>query len=164
MKEHYSKRNLNFMLYEVLDVLQLTKHPYFAAHDADSLNMVLDTAEGIADKYMRPFLKESDKQQPELINGEVKVHKAVGQYYKAFCESGLMAATFDEQFGGQQLPKTVYAAADFIAGNAHNGFEMFTSLSNNAVKLIITFGTKGMVDTYVKAHAIGGQGLDPLHK
>ena len=126
-RQYYSRRNLNFMLYEVLDVLQLTKHPYFAAHDADSCDMVLDTAEGIAEKYMRPFLKETDKQQPELVNGEVKVHKAIAEYYKAFCDSGLMAATFDEQFGGQQLPKTVYAAADFIVGNAHNGFEMFTS-------------------------------------
>jgi alkylation response protein AidB-like acyl-CoA dehydrogenase len=149
MKEqYYSRRNLNFMLYEVLDILSLAKHPYFALHDAESCNMVLDTAEGIAEKYMRPFLKESDKQQPELINGEVKVHKAIGEYYKAFCESGLMAASFDEQFGGQQLPKTVYAAADFIIGNAHNGFEMFTSLSSGAARLLISFASQELKNEF----------------
>jgi alkylation response protein AidB-like acyl-CoA dehydrogenase len=148
MKEHYSRRNLNFMLYEVLDVLQLTKHPYFAAHDAGSFNMVLDTAEAIAEKYLRPFLKETDKQQPELINGEVKVHKAISEYYKAFCDSGLMAASFDEQFGGQQLPKTVYAAADFIVGNAHNGFEMFTSLSSGAARLLISFASEELINEF----------------
>ena len=128
---------------------------YFAAHDAGSCNMVLDTAEGIAEKYMRPFLKETDKLQPELVNGEVKVHKAIAEYYKAFCDGGLMAVTFDEQFGGQQLPKTVYAAADFIVGNAHNGFEMFTSLSKSAANLITTFGTPDMFDTYVTELFLG---------
>lgn len=150
MKEqYYSRRNVNFMLYEVLDVLSMTKHPYFSAHDAMGFDMVLDTAEAIAEKNMRPFLKEADRLQPELVNGEVKVHKAVAEYYKAFCDSGLMAASFDEQFGGLQLPKTVYAAADFIVGNANNGFEMFTSLSNGAARLLISFASPGLVNEFV---------------
>jgi alkylation response protein AidB-like acyl-CoA dehydrogenase len=144
----YSRRNLHFLLYEVLDVLSLTSHSYFAAHDAESFNMVLDTAEGIAARTMRPYLKESDKQVPELINGNVKVHPALREYYKAFCESGLLAACFDEQYGGQQLPKTVYATADFIVGNAHNGFEMFTSLSGNAARLLISFASRQLVNEY----------------
>ncbi|MEP7109763.1 MAG: acyl-CoA dehydrogenase [Ferruginibacter sp.] len=147
--QYYSRRNLNFMLHEVLDVLSLAKHPRFAAHTVESAGMVLDTAEAIAQKNMQPFLKESDRRQPELMNGEVKVHKAIGEYYKAFCDSGLMAACFDEKFGGQQLPKTIYAAADFILGNAHNGFEMFTSLSNNAASLLTGFAPGGLITEFV---------------
>ena len=147
--QYYSRRNLNFMLYEVLDVLSLTKHPYFAAHDAESFNMVLDTADGIAEKTMRPFYKESDRLQPELINGAVKVHPALHDYYKSFCESGLLASTFDEKYGGQQLPKTVYAAADFIVGNAHNGFEMFTGLANGAARLLTSFGSDELIEKHV---------------
>ncbi len=145
----YSRRNLDFMLYEVLDVLSLTKHPYFAVHDAGSFNMILDSAESIADKYLRPFFKETDKQLPELINGGVKVHKAVSNYYKAFCQSGLMSACFDEKYGGQQLPKTIYAAADFIAGNAHNGFEMFTLLSNSAARLMTSFASQELINKFI---------------
>ena len=137
------------MLYEVMDVLSLTKHPYFAAHDAESFNMVLETADNIAEKTMRPFYKESDRLQPELINGEVKVHPALHDYYQSFCESGLLAAPFDEKYGGQQLPKTVYAAADFIAGNAHNGFEMFTGLSSGAARLLTSFGSDELIENYV---------------
>ncbi len=146
--QYYSRRNLNFMLYEVLDVLLLTKHPYFAAHDIESCTMVLDTAEAIAQKNMRPFYKESDREIPQLINGDVKTHKAIGDYYRAFCETGLMAASFDEKFGGQQLPKTVYAAADFIVGNAHNGFEMFTSLSNGAAALLTSFASQHLINEF----------------
>ena len=145
----YSRRNLHFMLYEVLDVLSLTKHPYFAAHDAESFNMVLDTAEGIAARTMRPFLKESDKHPPELLDGNVKVHPAVHEYYRLFSDSGLLAAGFDEQYGGQQIPKTMYAATDFIIGNAHNGFEMFTSLSIGTARLLISFASPELVNEYV---------------
>lgn len=144
----YSLRNLHFILYELLDVVSLTQYPYFSAHDKESMNMVLETAEGIAAKTMRPYLKESDRQAPELVNGNVKVHPALHEYYKAFCESGLLAACFDEQYCGQQLPKTVYAAADFIVGNAHNGFEMFTSLSGSAARLLISFASQQLVNEY----------------
>jgi butyryl-CoA dehydrogenase len=108
------KTQSSFHVYEVFDVLSLTKHPYFAAHDAESLNMVLDTAEGFAAKAMRPYLKESDQHPPQLVDGNVKVHPAVHDYYRLFSESGLLAAGVDEQYGGQQLPKTICAATDFI--------------------------------------------------
>ena len=147
--QYYSRQNLDFILYEVMDVLSLTKHPYFAAHDAMSCNMVLDTAENIADKTMRPYYKESDGLDPELIDGQVRVHKAIHTYYKACCDSGLMASCFDDELGGQQLPRTVYAAADFILGNAHNGFEMFTSLAQGAVRLLTSFASRELIDEFV---------------
>ena len=147
-KKYYSRRNLDFIIYEVLDIVSLTKHPYFADHDAESFEMILDAADNIAEKNMRPFLKESDKHPPELKNGIVKVHPALHEYYRAFCESGLLASCFEKQFGGQQLPKTIYAAADFIVGNAHNGFEMFTSLSDGAARLLLTFASPQLVSDY----------------
>ena len=46
---------------------------------------------------MRPYYKETIAEDPELINGEVRVHKAIRTYYKAFCDSGLMASCFDDK-------------------------------------------------------------------
>ncbi|TAH02154.1 MAG: acyl-CoA dehydrogenase [Sphingobacteriales bacterium] len=146
--QYYLRRNLYFILFEVVEVLRLTKHSYFAAHDKESMKMVLDAAERIAATSMRPYLKETDQHPPVLVNGIIKVHPALQEYYKAFCASGLMAACFDEKFGGQQLPKTIYAAADFIVGNAHNGFEMFTSLSNGAAKLLTSFASETLIKEF----------------
>lgn len=149
MKEkNFSRRNLDFILYEVHDILSLTLHRYFAAHDRESCNMVLDTAKEIAGETMQPFYRESDREPPVLDGGKVKVHRAVKDFYKAFCDSGLMASCFDTKHGGQQLPKSVYAAAEFILGCAHNGFQMFTSLANSAARLIITFGSQQLIDAY----------------
>ena len=149
MAGNYSRRNLQFVLYEVFDVLSLTKYDRFSKHDQQAYDMVLVTAEGIAEKYLRPFLKDGDRNPPHLEQGQVKVHKALREYYNEFSKSGLLASTFDEKHGGIQLPSMVFAAADFIIGNAHNGFEMFTSLSKGGAKLIDTFGSKEVKERYL---------------
>ncbi|HMG91122.1 MAG TPA: acyl-CoA dehydrogenase [Chryseolinea sp.] len=146
----YSKRNLQFILYDVLDVVSLTKKDYFAKHNRENFDIMLEVAEDIADKCLRPYFKESDKNPPQLINGRVKVHRSLHDYYKTFCSAGLLASTFDEKLGGSQVPKSVYAAVDFIIGNAHNGYEMFTSLSVGAARLIVSFGSDLLIKTYAE--------------
>ena len=90
----------------------------------------------------------SDKNPPQLIADKVKVHRHC-TYYKAYCDSGLITASFDHAHGGQQLPETVYAAADFIIGNAHNGFEMFTGLVHGATQLLVKFASPFIIEEYV---------------
>jgi butyryl-CoA dehydrogenase len=146
----YSLRNLQFMLYEVFDVVSLTGNEYFSSHTRESFDIMLEVAEDVADKYLRPFFKESDKNPPIISNGKVKVHQSLHDYYNAFCSAGLLASTFDEKLGGSQVPKTVYAATDFIVGNAHNGYEMFTSLGVGAARLIISFGSDELITDHAR--------------
>jgi butyryl-CoA dehydrogenase len=146
--KYYSSRNLSFLLYEVLDVLMLTRHEYFSAHDRETMDAVLNTAETLAEKILRPAFRDSDRNPPQLVDGQVKVHPALHTYYKAYCDSGLLTATFDEEYGGQQLPETAYAAADFIIGNAHNGFEMFTGLVHGAAQLLLKFASPFIIKEY----------------
>ena len=156
MAGNYSSRNLQFVLYEVFDVLSLIKHERFSKHDQQTYNMVLETAEGIAEKYLRPFLRDGDRNTPHLEQGQVKVHESLRDYYSEFSKSGLLASTFDEKYGGIQLPSMVFAAADFIIGNAHNGFEMFTSLSKGGARLIDTFGSQQLKERYLN-RILGGE-------
>jgi alkylation response protein AidB-like acyl-CoA dehydrogenase len=152
----YSMRNIHFMLYDVLNVLSLTEKEYFSNHNRENFDIMLDVAEDIADKCLRPYFKESDKNPPQLINGRVRVHRSLHEYYNTFCSAGLLASTFDEKFGGSQVPKTVYAAADFIVGTAHNGYEMFTGLSVGAARLIVSFGSDELISTYA-ANILSGK-------
>jgi alkylation response protein AidB-like acyl-CoA dehydrogenase len=137
----FSRRNLDFTLFEVLNIAELTKHNYFNSHDADTFAFTLDMATDIADKIMRPNFVDSDRNQPELIDGQVKVHHGVHEFVKTFSEAGLMAAPFPTAFGGIQLPKTMASAIEFVMGSAHNSFVMYTDLTKGAANLILKFGT-----------------------
>ncbi len=140
-EKHFSRRNLDFTLYEVLNVESLTQYDYFNAHDRDTFGMVIDTAVDIAEKILKPAFVGADRHQPELINGEVKAHKGVHEFYDAYAESGLLSAPFSFDYGGQQLPKTVATAAEFICGGANNAFIMYADLTKGAANLITSFGT-----------------------
>ncbi len=137
----FSRRNLDFTLFEVLKVNELTQLDYFKDFDQETFSFTLDTATDIAEKIMHPTYVDSDKKQPELIDGQVKVHQGAHDFLKTFSEAGLIAAPFSKEYGGMQLPKTIAAAGEFIMGCAHNSFVMYTDLTRGAANLIYTFGT-----------------------
>jgi alkylation response protein AidB-like acyl-CoA dehydrogenase len=137
----FSRRNIQFLLYEVLNAEALTQYDYFNAHDRETFDMTLDTATEISEKIMWAHYVDSDRKPPELENGQVKVHEGVLAFIKAYAESGLLSATFPVEWEGQQLPKTVNAAVEYICMCGHNSFIMFTDLAVGCSNLILNFGT-----------------------
>lgn len=145
---YFSKRNLQFLLFEVFKADELTQYDYFSAHDRETFNMVLDSATYIADTLMYPYLKEVDKNQPELKEGRVTVHPQIKAYLKAMGEAGLIGAGFSFEHGGQQLPEMICSSVGFIVMAANNGM-MYTGLSSGAAHLITSFGSPALIDAYV---------------
>ncbi|WP_020606537.1 acyl-CoA dehydrogenase [Spirosoma spitsbergense] len=145
---YFSKRNLHFLLHEVFKAEELTKYAYFNAHDRETFNLVLDSATYIADTLMHPYLKDVDRNQPELKNGQVTVHPRVKEYLKAVGEAGIIGAGFPFEQGGQQLPEMISACIGFILMAANNGM-MFIGLTSGAAHLITSFGSPELIDTYV---------------
>jgi butyryl-CoA dehydrogenase len=149
MAREYDRRNLDFILKEVFDIASLCKHPRYADYTPDMFDMVLDSADAIAEKYLRPIYVDSDRKAAELIDGTVHVHPGIEPYMKEMGESGMIGCTFDLEHGGQQLPSMIGGAHEFIRGAAHNSAVMFTGLSHGAAHLIASFGSKELADTYV---------------
>lgn len=145
----FSRRNLNFLLHEVFRAEDLIQHPYFQDYSRQTFDLVLDSATGISDKILRPAFTEADRTAPELRNGQVKVHPAVGRFLKAVGDAGLLGAGFPVEDGGQQLPELVNSAVAFILGAGNNSFVMFKGLTEGAAHLIASFGTPELAETYV---------------
>jgi alkylation response protein AidB-like acyl-CoA dehydrogenase len=145
----FSRQNLDFTLFDVLNITDLAQHDYFSAHDADTFNFTLDAATDIADKILRPIYVNSDRNQPELVNGQVKAHPGIHDFFKAFAEAGFIAAPFSEELGGMQLPKTIMASIEFILGSAHNSAVMYVDLSTGVGNLIASFGSEAQKTQYL---------------
>jgi butyryl-CoA dehydrogenase len=69
-----SKRNLDFLLYEVHGVERLSTIPYFEDHTRETYDLVMDTALKLSRNLMYPYLREMDEKAPVLEDGQVKVH------------------------------------------------------------------------------------------
>jgi alkylation response protein AidB-like acyl-CoA dehydrogenase len=146
--KYLDRKTLDFLLNDVHKSLELTKLEYYADHTAETFKMILDASTEIADKIMFPNLASVDRNQPELINGEVIVHPIIKEYLKAMGESGLIAADFDYKHGGAQLPFTVNCMAGYILMAANNGM-MYTGLTSGAARLISSFGSEDLINRFL---------------
>lgn len=145
-----SRRDLDFLLFEWLDIAALTTRPRFAAHSAETFRAVLELAESLASRYFAPHNALNDVHEPQFDGQQVHVIPEVAIALKAFNESGLLSATQDESVGGAQLPHVVHRAAFawFQAANiATAGYLLLTTAS---VDLLLSHGTKGQIETYVR--------------
>lgn len=144
----YSKRDLQFQLFEVLDSESLIKYAYFQDHNRESFDMVLEAAEGIAIKMMLPLLTEMDRKEPQLVDGKIRIHEGMKAIIKKMGEDGWVNAAFRYDEGGQQLPTTVLNAAGSIFQAANYSSSIFSFMSGGSANLIRTFGSQALIDTF----------------
>jgi butyryl-CoA dehydrogenase len=144
-----SERNIKFLLYEVFDVESLTKYEYYSEHNRKMFDMVLKAAVKLAKDLLFPIFEEMDRNQPELVNGEVKVHPAVKTIMKEFGEGGWISSRVPFDQDGEQLPSMVADICDFIFAAANYSANTYPGLTFGASHLIESFGSKELYDCYV---------------
>jgi alkylation response protein AidB-like acyl-CoA dehydrogenase len=106
-----SRRDLDFLLHEWLDVESLTERSRFTDHSRETFDAVLDLAERIATDHFAPHNRKADENEPRMVDGKVELIPEVSKALKVFADAGLMAGGFDEDLGGMQLPHAVSQAA-----------------------------------------------------
>ncbi|UTA68598.1 acyl-CoA dehydrogenase [Emticicia sp. 21SJ11W-3] len=144
----FSKRDIQFNLYQLLNIESLSRYAYFQDHNRESFNMVLDAAGHIAEKMLYPLLTEMDRKEPQLVNGRINVHPGMKPIVRQFGQDGWINAGFSYEEGGQQLPVTVLNAAGFICQAANYSASVFPFLTSGAANLIRSFGSQQLIDTF----------------
>ncbi|MGM7678610.1 acyl-CoA dehydrogenase [Microbacterium sp. A94] len=145
------RRDLEFLLYEWLDVAALTERERFSDHSRESFDAVLELSEEIATEKFAPHYKTTDSHEPHMLaDGTVELIPEVGAALKSYAESGFFAGSFDEDLGGIQLPTSVARAsmAIFTAANTSTSGYPFLTQANAAA--IVAHGSPEQVDTWVR--------------
>lgn len=144
-----SERNLRFLLYEVFDAESLTKYEYYQEHNRKLFDMVLKAAVKLAKDLLFPVFEEMDRNPPELVNGEVRVHPSVRTMMKEFGEGGWITSRVPFDLDGEQLPHLIADACEFIFQAANYSANAYPGLTAGAAHLIESFGSKELYDTFV---------------
>ncbi len=145
----HSRQNLNFILFEVFNIDILTQYPYFQDHSNETFEMVLDSAEAIATKMLRPLLTEMDRKEPQLVDGNIKIHPGMRTIIQKFGDDGWINAGFSFEEGGQQLPVTILNSAAFIFQASNYSASVFPFLTTGAANLIRTFGNENLKKAFL---------------
>src|SRR4051794_21476963 len=133
----------------------MTKRPRFAEHSRETFDAVLDLAEQIATDHFAPHNRKADENEPRFVDGKVEMIPEVSKALKVFADAGLMAGSFDEEYGGVQLPHTVGQAvfAWFKAANVGTSAYPFLTMGN--ARLLLAHGTPEQIDTFVRPELEG---------
>jgi alkylation response protein AidB-like acyl-CoA dehydrogenase len=145
----FSERNLKFLLYEVFDVPSLTQYESYKEYDGKMLEMVIKAAAELAEGLILPNLQEMDKNQPELVGDQIKVHPSVKPYLEKCGEGGWIGGDMPFDWGGQQLPQMITQACTYIFAGANFSASAYIGLTSSAARLILSFGTEEMKKTYL---------------
>jgi butyryl-CoA dehydrogenase len=151
----FSRRDLDFLLYEVLRVDELCARERYAEHDRGTFDAILDLAGTLAEEQFAPHAAKADAHEPEFDGQGVRMIPEVKAALDAFVDAGLMGATFDTAVGGLQLPVTVAQAANAMFYGANIATAAYPMLTIGAANLLATFGSAAQKETYLKPMIAG---------
>jgi alkylation response protein AidB-like acyl-CoA dehydrogenase len=141
------RRDVEFLVRDVLGTEQLFKLPMYAEHSWETFDLVLDSAYKFAHEQVLPTMVVSDREGVKLENGQVVTPPIFKKLFKAWREGGWIAVTETEELGGTGLPRamTIHPVAALVGANiafftmpglCHGAGEMIESAGNAAQKAL----------------------------
>ena len=145
-----SDRNVEFVLFEVLDTASLLALPAFAAHSRETFELYLREARKVARERLYPVYKAMDEAPPVLSGGELRVHPAMKALYPLLVDLGLLTATRPDTVGGQAMPQCVAALANAYLMAANLSAVAYLGLTTGAARLIESFGSEALRERFMR--------------
>ncbi|MCC2637172.1 MAG: acyl-CoA dehydrogenase domain protein [Moraxellaceae bacterium] len=134
-------RDLSFLLYEFLDTAALLDRPRYREHSREVFDATLATARTIADKYFANHNARGDANEPTFDGEKVELIPETKAAWDAFAEAGFLAAHYDFDEGGMQLPEVILRSAVAYMNAANVATMGYSFLSLGAANLIHAFAS-----------------------
>lgn len=149
MSSTINRRDLDFLLYEVLKVEELCERELWSEHDRTSFDAVLDLADQIAEERFLPLAAQLDEHEPEFDGEEVHILPGVKEAHEAYIEAGFMAAHCSYEEGGMQLPLSVSHAAQAIFSSANISALAYLGLTKSAANMLSVWGSEELKEKFL---------------
>lgn len=150
-----SRRDLDFLLYEWLDVESLCMRPRFDEHSRETFDAVLDLCEQLATDKFAPHNRKADENEPQFDGERVSLIPETGEALRAFCDAGLMAAGQDAGLGGMQLPCVIEKAGFAWFKGANVATAAYPMLTIGNANTLLKCGTPEQIERFVRPMLAG---------
>ncbi|PCI52704.1 MAG: acyl-CoA dehydrogenase [Alphaproteobacteria bacterium] len=137
-----NSRDMDFLLYEFLDTEVLLQRPRYHDHSREVFTATLETAYIIAEKYFANHNAKGDANEPQYDGETITMIPETQAAWDAFAEAGFMAAHYDFEEGGLQMPEIILRAAMAYISAANIATAGYPFLTLGAAGLIHSFGTE----------------------
>jgi hypothetical protein len=138
------KRDIQFLLYEQLGMMQLTEFERYEGMTREDFDMVLSEAIKFFGEELAPTFREADETGCKLVDGQVYVPESYIELYKKYGRNGWIAVSQNPDFGGMGLPMAMAIALSEFAISAAPSFMFYPGLTASAAHLIENFANEKM--------------------
>ncbi len=144
------KRDLEFLLYEMLEVERLCDLAPFESHDRETFEAIIETALRVAEEQFQTHAAELDHEEPHWDGERVHLIPQVKDAIDAFLQAGFQQAPFDEELGGMNLPYTVTQAYLAIFYAANTATAAYPLLNIGAANLLAEYANDAQKERFLK--------------
>jgi alkylation response protein AidB-like acyl-CoA dehydrogenase len=132
-------RDVKFVVFEMLKVEELAKHPRYGEATHELLEMIIDEGYTFAKEVLSPTFETGDRAGCQFEGGKVSVHADIAAALSQWGQSGWGGVTEDPKWGGQGLPLVMSSVLN----------EFFTG-SNCALSLVpmLTVGAAHLMERF----------------
>lgn len=145
-----NRRDLDFIMYEVMALNSLLDSDRYGDYDREDINAILDLSQSIAEEKYLPCAAKLDENEPEYVDGKVEIIPEVKQAIDAYQEAGLFTASFDAEQGGMQLPAMVHQALNGMFACANTSINSYVFLTQGVANMLQACGSEELKEQYLE--------------
>jgi len=144
------KRDMMFNLKECPGLAPLQESGGFEDCDEDTLEMIFDQSFSFCEKVLAPLLAPGDRQGCRFENGQVLLPEGMAEAWETYKEMGMIGMNCTSEYGGSELPHFFSTPATEMECGSFVSFSMLPMLTRGAARLVSSFGSQDLKDTYLE--------------
>ncbi|GAB5487526.1 MAG: acyl-CoA dehydrogenase [Parasphingorhabdus sp.] len=143
------RRDLNFILYDLLRVEELCDSDQYGDYSRDVFDQVIDAAEKLAVQDLYPIAKETDSSEPIFDNGSAILPDSTHAAISKMRDGGFFGASFDPKWGGLGLPYVIAQGISAYFGAANQSLLAYSALTGGAANLLAAHASEEQAAKFV---------------
>jgi alkylation response protein AidB-like acyl-CoA dehydrogenase len=152
----YPYKDAAFIFEELVEFDRMCEEGGLADVNSELAAAVLEEAGRFGSEVIAPLNVVGDREGATLDETGVRETAGFSEAYRQYVENGWSALPFDEEYGGQGMPKILGTAAEEVWQSSNLGFSLCPLLTHGAVDALEKHGSDELKSKYL-AKLISGE-------
>jgi alkylation response protein AidB-like acyl-CoA dehydrogenase len=145
----YPYKDAAFIFDELIEFDRLCADGGLEEVNSELATAILEEANRMASEVIAPLNVVGDQQGAKLDETGVRETPGFAEAYRQYAEGGWASLPFEEEYGGQGMPKLIGTAAEEIWQTANLAFSLCPLLTHGAVDAVEQHGSEELKATYL---------------
>jgi len=146
---NYPYKDAAFIIEELIGFDRLCEEGGLQDVNAELVSAILEEASRLAGEVIAPLNVVGDREGATLDEVGVRETPGFAEAYRQYAEGGWASLPFDEEYGGQGMPKLVGTATEEIWQTANLSFSLCPLLTHGAVDALEQHGSDELKARYL---------------